>query len=97
LAQKKLHTGGAEARERTDAAEEQEQGAPSRAGEPPQCPQVGHLSSTRFDPGITTSVGSEFENRITMGYVIADIIQAGPTLLDRNVLQFLIVYILSSF
>jgi hypothetical protein len=35
---KKLYSGGAEAGERADAAEEQEQGAPGRAGEPPQCP-----------------------------------------------------------
>jgi hypothetical protein len=67
MAQKKLHTGGAETGERADAAEEQEQGAPGRVGEPPQCPQVGHLRSTRFDPGITTSGESEFVNRIKMG------------------------------
>ncbi len=38
IGSKNLYTGGAEAGERADAAEEQEQGAPGRAGEPPQCP-----------------------------------------------------------
>ncbi len=89
-----MYSGGAEAGERADAAEEQEQGAPGRAGEPSQCPQVGHLSCTRFDPGITRSGESEFENRVKkMGNIMADEIQASSTLLDRYVLRFLTVYI----